>query len=149
MFERKRAQPQTKASLQSREENDPRNQWKGDQRREAAIPAQGWGVKEESRKRRWMSGNSSLGCPVIAQGCPSPACLFVRLFLFCVPPKSNLQTAVNQFRLVWPLNKKDAPGIVFFFFFNICSSWNHWFSSFCCRTKKNKGKKNQIKRWKF
>lgn len=41
--------------------------------------------------------------------------------------------------------QKRCSRIFFFFFFNFCWSWNHWFSSFCCRTKNNKGKKRKKK----
>lgn len=155
MFERKRAQPQTKASLQSQKENDPKNQWKGDQRRKAAIPAQRWGVKEESRKRRLMSSNSSLRCPVIAQGCPSPACLFAHLFLFCVPPESNVQTAANQFRC----KQAALAGVVteqkrctmncFFFFLYLLKLKSLIFFLVLQDGKQWRQKKNQIKWWKF
>lgn len=51
MFEQKRAQPQTKASLQSHKENDQENQGKGNPRRKAAIPAQRAGELKRSQEK--------------------------------------------------------------------------------------------------
>lgn len=134
-----------KISLQSREEKDQKNQWKGNQRRKATFPTQrARGVKEKSRKRRLMSSNSSLGCPVIARGCPSPACLFVCLFLFRVLPEANVQTVPNlPYRpgrcghLTLKMHHEPV--------FKTCKSWNHWTSFLCCRIEqKRRQEKNKV-----
>ena len=121
-FERKRAQQQhqTNAFPQSCKENDKKESMK-------MKPGQkGYSCHGAGELKKEIK--SSPGYPVFAQGCPSPACLFVRLVLVCGRPKQTYKP--NQCYQLRPAEspgwcarwKRKVPHEL------VCKSWDNWSS---------------------